>query len=85
VIDLHCHVLAGIDDGPATLEDSLALARASASAGTRTIVATPHVSWEYRNRAETIARLVDELNGRLRSERVAVEVRDDPGRRNRRG
>lgn len=75
MIDLHCHVLAGIDDGPATIEDSLALARAAAAAGTRTIVATPHVSWEYRNRAEQIAGLVETLRRRLRSERVALEIR----------
>ncbi|MGA3363301.1 MAG: CpsB/CapC family capsule biosynthesis tyrosine phosphatase, partial [Solirubrobacteraceae bacterium] len=50
MIDLHCHVLPGIDDGPATWEESLLLARTAAGAGTRTIVATPHVSWEYSNR-----------------------------------
>jgi len=75
VIDLHCHVLPGIDDGPATIEDSLALARAAASAGTHIVVATPHVSWEYPNRAETIARLVDELNRRLRGEGVSLVIR----------
>ena len=75
MIDLHCHVLAGIDDGPQTLEDSLAVARAAAAAGTRTLVATSHVSWEYPNRAETIARLVDELNHRLEGDGLALEVR----------
>jgi protein-tyrosine phosphatase len=75
VIDLHCHVLAGIDDGPATFEDSLKLAHAAAGAGTRTLVATPHVSWEYPNTAGTIARLVEELNGRLRRDGVALEIR----------
>ena len=61
VIDLHCHVLPGIDDGPATIEDSIALARAAAAGGTRTIVATPHVSWRYPNKAETIERLTREV------------------------
>jgi len=75
VIDLHCHVLAGIDDGPATFEDSLALARAAAGAGTRTLVATPHVSWEYPNTSQTIARLVEELGARLRRDGVALEIR----------
>lgn len=75
MIDLHCHVLAGIDDGPQTIEDSLALARAAAAAGTRTIVATPHVSWEYRNRAQAIAGLVEALNRRLRGDGVALEIR----------
>jgi protein-tyrosine phosphatase len=75
VIDLHCHVLAGIDDGPETIEGSVMLARAAADAGTRTIVATPHVSWRYPNDAATIARLVDELNRRLAAEDVALDIR----------
>jgi protein-tyrosine phosphatase len=74
MIDLHCHILPGIDDGPATIEDSIVLARAAAAAGTRVLVATPHVSWTYPNDAETIARLVDQLNARLDSEGVALEV-----------
>jgi protein-tyrosine phosphatase len=75
VIDLHCHVLPGIDDGPATIEGSLALARAAAADGTRILVATPHVSSRYPTEPETIARGVDELNERLAAEGVAVEVR----------
>jgi protein-tyrosine phosphatase len=68
VIDLHCHVLPGIDDGPATIEGSLALARAAADGGTRVLVATPHVSSRYHNDAHTIARLTSELNARLEAE-----------------
>jgi protein-tyrosine phosphatase len=75
VIDLHCHVLPGIDDGPDSIEGSLALARAAAAAGTRTLVATPHVSWRYSPDAATIARLVDELNRQLAAEGVELEVR----------
>ncbi len=71
---MHCHVLWGIDDGPEAIEGSVALARAAAQAGTRTLVATPHVSARYRNDPTTIARLVDELNERLAAEEVAVEV-----------
>jgi protein-tyrosine phosphatase len=75
VIDLHCHILAGIDDGPVTIEGSLQLARAASAAGIDTIVATPHVSERYRNDSDTIAQLVAELNTRLRGEEIAVEVR----------
>ncbi|MBA4373826.1 MAG: tyrosine protein phosphatase [Thermodesulfovibrio sp.] len=42
MIDIHCHILPGLDDGPETLEESLALCRAAAADGIRTIVATPH-------------------------------------------
>jgi protein-tyrosine phosphatase len=75
VIDLHCHVLPGIDDGPKTLADSVALARAAAAMGTRTLVATPHVSWTYPNDAGTIARLVDEVCADLVAEAVTLDVR----------
>lgn len=57
MIDLHCHVLPGIDDGPDDLEGTLALARAAAADGTRTIVATPHVSWTYPH---VLGALIDE-------------------------
>jgi len=43
VIDIHCHLLPGIDDGPATLADALALARALVEDGVTHVVATPHV------------------------------------------
>jgi protein-tyrosine phosphatase len=74
VIDLHSHVLPGIDDGAATIESSVAMARAAAAAGTRTIVATPHVSWTYPNRADTIVALSRELGERLRAEQVSLEI-----------
>jgi protein-tyrosine phosphatase len=74
MIDLHSHVLPGIDDGPETIEDSVELARAAMAAGTATLVATPHVSWTYPNDADTIAKLVDRLNARLDTEEVELEV-----------
>lgn len=74
MIDLHCHILPNIDDGPPRLEDSLELARMAVAAGIRTIVATPHVSWHYTNDADTITRLTHELNGHLRSQGIALEV-----------
>ena len=43
LVDLHFHLLPGVDDGPADLEESLELARAALHAGTGTVVATPHV------------------------------------------
>jgi protein-tyrosine phosphatase len=74
LIDLHCHVLPGIDDGPATIEGSLALAGAAAAAGTRVLVATPHVSAHYFNDADTIARLVAKMNAAIACEGLELEV-----------
>lgn len=50
VIDLHAHILHGVDDGPATLEQSLAMARLASHAGTKEIVAAVHASraWPYQ-------------------------------------
>jgi protein-tyrosine phosphatase len=75
VIDLHCHVLPGIDDGPETIEGSIALARAASAAGIETLLATPHVSWRYPNEAATIAALVEQVNARLVAESIDVHVR----------
>ncbi len=76
LIDLHCHLLPGIDDGPSTLEDAVALARAAVAAGTRTIVATPHVSFDYPgNTAASIADGVEEIRAELDRRAVALEVR----------
>ena len=55
MIDLHSHVLPGIDDGPASVEGSLAIARAAVEAGTTTLAATPHVTWDLPNTAATVA------------------------------
>jgi len=74
MIDLHCHILPGIDDGPQTIEDSVAIASASVAAGVGTIVATPHVSWDFPNDAATIARLVGEVNERLAQEQIPLTV-----------
>jgi protein-tyrosine phosphatase len=66
MIDIHCHLLPGIDDGPATLEDSLQLARALVADGIDHVVCTPHVfpgRWE--NRCSTIRKGFDDLVGHL--------------------
>jgi protein-tyrosine phosphatase len=47
MIDLHSHVLPGLDDGPHTLAGSLDLARAALAAGTTTLLATPHINRTY--------------------------------------
>jgi protein-tyrosine phosphatase len=42
MIDLHCHLLPGIDDGPADSAMSLAMARLAVADGIETIACTPH-------------------------------------------
>jgi protein-tyrosine phosphatase len=74
VIDLHCHLLPGIDDGPAALDDALAMARVAVALGTRTIVATPHVSARYPNDAGRIEAVLADLDEQLRAHEIPLEV-----------
>lgn len=67
MIDIHFHCLPGIDDGPRTWEEAVALCKAAASDGIDTIVATPHVlrdSWLNDDPAKRES-LIEELNRRL--------------------
>ena len=76
MIDLHTHVLPGIDDGPATVEGSISLARAAAAAGTTTLVATPHVTWDLPdNDAPRIAAGVEALEAELTRAGVEIALR----------
>lgn len=75
MIDLHCHVLPGIDDGPQTMEDTFRLARTAVESGITTIVATPHVSWDWpENDSATIRAKVDEVNAALQAEGIPLDV-----------
>jgi protein-tyrosine phosphatase len=47
VIDLHSHVLPGLDDGAADLDEAVAICRAAAEDGIRVLAATPHVRDDY--------------------------------------
>lgn len=67
MVDLHCHVLPGVDDGPRTLADSLTMCRLAHQGGCDLLVATPHQrhpAWSNRDRARLEA-LVTELNQAL--------------------
>jgi protein-tyrosine phosphatase len=47
MIDLHCHLLPGLDDGPRDLADALAMGRQAAAAGVTQICATPHIRHDH--------------------------------------
>ena len=75
MIDLHTHVLPGIDDGPPTVEGSIDLAREAAAQGTTTLVATPHITWELANDARVVAEGVAALQPRLDAAGIPVTIR----------
>jgi protein-tyrosine phosphatase len=72
--DIHFHLLPGIDDGPATLDESVALAAAAAADGTETIVATPHVRSDFFTAVHELPERVREVEHRLADEGIAVRV-----------
>lgn len=76
MIDLHSHILPGIDDGAVDLSASLALARGYAAAGFTVVVATPHArSWECSVWfAQAVANAVDRLNRELQVHAITIRV-----------
>ncbi|MFP7254362.1 CpsB/CapC family capsule biosynthesis tyrosine phosphatase [Terribacillus goriensis] len=75
MIDIHCHILPGVDDGARTVEDSIEMAKAAAEQGIHTIVATPHHrNNQFDNYREDILTRVDELNRILEEENIEVNI-----------
>lgn len=67
MIDLHAHILPGLDDGARTLEESVEMCRISYDDGVRTVVATPHIlPGVYENDRSTILAGVQKLNEAIR-------------------
>jgi protein-tyrosine phosphatase len=75
MIDLHCHILPGIDDGAPDITHSLAMAQAASKEGIRQIVATPHHhDGKYVNNRDVVFQKVKELNERLTEEKIPVTI-----------
>jgi protein-tyrosine phosphatase len=74
VIDLHTHVLPGVDDGARSLDDSRALAREAVAEGISVLAATPHVRDDYPTTAETMEGAVAEVRADFADQGIAVEV-----------
>ncbi|MGH2983992.1 MAG: tyrosine-protein phosphatase [Solirubrobacterales bacterium] len=74
MIDLHCHILPGIDDGALDADDSVAMARQAADDGIETVCATPHIRHDHDVRIHELEGRVAELNESLERHRVPVEV-----------
>ncbi len=75
LIDLHSHILPGIDDGARTYEDSLAIAKMAVADGIQVMACTPHfMPGLYNNSSDDIRRRVDELNDRLIAEGINLAL-----------
>ena len=65
MVDIHCHLLPGLDDGPDTLEESIQMAEQAIADGITHVVATPHANDTFRFDPELIQQRRDELQGIL--------------------
>ena len=75
MIDLHCHILPGIDDGSGSLEESLSMARLAMEDGIHTIVATPHtLDGIYINPVREIISRVTTLQNALSENNINLRL-----------
>ncbi|MEC5423411.1 tyrosine protein phosphatase [Virgibacillus sp. C22-A2] len=75
MIDIHSHILPGIDDGAQSLQDSADMARAAVEDGIHTIIATPHhQNGKYMNNKEDILEHTKELNNYLQDQNIPLLV-----------
>lgn len=74
-VDMHSHILPGIDDGAATVEQSLELVRAMKELGYRKLIMTPHIMSDfYRNTPEIIRECLQVLQEAVMAEGIDIEL-----------
>lgn len=73
MIDAHCHILPGMDDGPMDISESVEMARVAAGDGIHKIIATPHI-YDSGALPEDIAAGVNRLNRILAREGIPVAI-----------
>ena len=75
VIDLHCHLLPGIDDGARTLVEALEMARTAVGDGIDYAVMTPHLHpGRYENTRSSTEQPLREFRAALRKEQIALQI-----------
>ncbi|MBS4223306.1 tyrosine-protein phosphatase [Lederbergia citrea] len=75
MIDIHCHILPGIDDGSGNFTESLLMAKQAKKEGIHTIIATPHhQNGRYNNVKSDIIQKTAELNEYLQTENIDVKI-----------
>ena len=75
IVDLHCHILPNLDDGPAGLGEALRMARMAVQDGITDVVATPHTSnGIYSNKAEDVISAVKIFRQALDREQIPLQI-----------
>lgn len=74
MIDLHSHILPGLDDGARSLEEARELARQAAAEGISAVAATPHVRADYPTTPDEMEWSVEELRADFEAEGIPIRV-----------
>ncbi len=74
MVDLHCHLLAGLDDGPRNWDDSLAMCRILAEQGVSHVAALAHQCERWNVQGDSIRVAVNELRQKIADARIQLEV-----------
>jgi protein-tyrosine phosphatase len=74
LIDLHSHILPGLDDGARSLDDALEIARGAVADGITAIAATPHVRADYPTTADAMESGVRQLRAALERESLELDL-----------
>jgi protein-tyrosine phosphatase len=74
MIDLHAHILPGLDDGPGSMDAAVEMARTAIAAGTRAMATTSHVNRAFALQPADLEAAREALTARLADEGVALEL-----------
>lgn len=74
MIDIHCHILPGIDDGAKTPEDTLIMLKSAIDEGITTIAVSPHHNPEFNNERPLILEKVKEVREIVRVNQLPIEI-----------
>lgn len=77
MVDIHCHILPGFDDGADNFEESLRMARIAAGGGTKAIIVTPHsnIPDSYQNYLDkSYVDTFKELKAKIKEQKIPIEI-----------
>jgi tyrosine-protein phosphatase YwqE len=75
VVDMHSHLIPGIDDGASSMTDSLTMIKELKEMGFQKIITTPHIKHDhYKNNQEIILSGLDDVRRELKANNIDIEI-----------
>ncbi|WP_427052768.1 tyrosine-protein phosphatase [Paenibacillus sp. TC-CSREp1] len=75
MVEMHCHILSGLDDGPVQMGQSVAMAEKAAASGITSIIATPHhLNGYYHNEPMVVNQAVQRLRAELSKRNIRLQI-----------